>query len=91
MKDGEQDSWLELKDNQSDNEANERERRRRVGALQIMQIQDEIDYIISNLDHIVDPHIAILRYNRNRKILLSFMWINLIFDVALNIYIGIHF
>jgi hypothetical protein len=29
-----------------------------VGAVQILQIQDEIDYIISNLEHMVEPHVV---------------------------------
>lgn len=56
LQDGENDSWLELKDNQSDNDVIER--RRRVGAVHILQIQDEIDYILSNLEHIVEPHVV---------------------------------
>jgi hypothetical protein len=49
---GDSDSWLEMKlNNETSNN--------RVNRIQILQIEDEVEYIINNIDFMMDPEIVI--------------------------------
>lgn len=51
VRDGTEDSWLELKQSQNEDRPSPG-----IGAIQMLQIQDEIDYIVGNLENVLEPH-----------------------------------
>lgn len=57
LQDGEKDSWLELKSQQSAHSLlqDERNNHNGIGVIQILHIQEELDYVINHLDFILDP------------------------------------
>lgn len=53
----------------------------------MLQIEDEIEFIVNNLEYLVDPEIAIKQYFQNRNILYFLLTLNLLFESLLTVYI----
>ncbi|CDW85792.1 UNKNOWN [Stylonychia lemnae] len=82
LKFGDSDSWLEMKMN------NENQNRRAgVNRIQILQIEDEVEYIINNIDFMLDPEQAMNKYNEHRRNLTYFLVINFVFEIMLYYYL----
>ena len=52
-----------------------------------MQIDDEVDFLVQNMDFIVNPSEAMQTYFQHRVILFSLVMMNLFFELFLTIYI----
>ena len=51
-----------------------------------MQIEDEVEFLLSNLEFIVSPETAISEYLYHRAILFVLIMINLFFEITIGIY-----
>ena len=78
FKSGSRDAWLELREDPSQS---------LLSPYQVMQIEDEIEFMVNNLEFILDPDLAIRQYLYHRVVLFILMMINLFFELALTIYI----
>lgn len=78
FKSGSRDAWLELREDPN---------QQSLSPYQVMQIEDEIEFMINNLEFILDPDLAIRQYFYHRVVLFILMMINLFFELALTIYI----
>ena len=52
----------------------------------VAQIQDEVEYMVRNLEFILDPDTAIQEYLAHRTVLYALITLNLFFELALAFY-----
>eukprot|EP00347_Sterkiella_histriomuscorum_P021773 403332815 len=80
---GDADSWLEMKlNNETTNQQNGN-----VNRIQILQIEDEVEYIINNIEFRLDPEQSMKKYNAHRRNLKFFLIVNLLFEIMLYYYL----
>lgn len=78
---GRRDAWLELRPRGGPGiDPNQ------LGPLQVMQIEDEVEFLLSNLEFIVSPDIAISTYLHHRMILFVLLMFNVFFEMQIAIY-----
>lgn len=54
---------------------------------QVIQIEDEIEFLVSNLEYLVDPETSIKDYFTSRSILYVVLALNIIFESLLTVFI----
>ena len=54
---------------------------------QILQIEDEIEFLANNLEYLVEPQSAVEQYISNRNVLFFLIGLNLIFEGFITTYI----
>lgn len=52
-----------------------------------MQIEDEIEFLVNNLEYLVEPETAIKQYFSNRRVLYMLILMNLLFETLMTLYI----
>ena len=53
----------------------------------MLQIEDEIEFLVTNLEYLVEPEVAIKQYYSNRNVLYFLLSLNLLFETLLTIYV----
>ena len=53
----------------------------------MLQIEDEIEFLVNNLEYLVEPEVAIKNYFHNRNLLFFILALNLVFENLLTVYI----
>ena len=58
-----------------------------VSTFQVLQIEDEIEFLVNNLEFLVDPHQAMDLYISNRNILYILLAMNMIFESLITYFV----
>ena len=53
----------------------------------VIQIEDEVEFLVSNLDYLIDPDSAINSYQESRKYLYAILFFNIVFELLMTVYI----
>ena len=58
-----------------------------LSSFHVIQIEDEVEFLVHNLDYLVDPDTAINSYQESRKYLYAILFFNIVFEILMTIYI----
>lgn len=58
-----------------------------LSAFQVIQIEDEIEFLSNNLEYLVEPQLAVGQYVKSRNILYGLLSLNLIFELTITMYV----
>lgn len=61
-----------------------------MSTFQVLQIEDEIEFLVNNLEFLVDPQQAVDLYISNRNILYFLLGLNMIFEVLISYFVITH-
>lgn len=84
--DEEEDTWLHLRTTHP-REFSAEQLNGNLSAFQVLQIEDEIEFLVNNLEFLVEPQQAISQYARSRNLLFLLLAINLVFEVLITLYV----
>ena len=52
----------------------------------MLQIDDEVEWLIQNMDFVIDPNVAMSMYFKHRNVLLFMVMLNVFFEMLFAIY-----
>ena len=78
------EAWVELRPNERRGRA---QNDNGLDAYQIMQIDNEIEFLLSNIEYIVEPDLAIEEYLDQRLVLFVILMMNVFCEVVIGIYL----
>lgn len=58
-----------------------------ISAFHVIQIEDEVEFLMSNLEYLIEPDNAVRSYNESRSYLYVLIAFNIIFEIMMTIYI----
>ena len=61
-----------------------------MSAFHVIQIEDEVEFLMSNLEFLIEPEDAIASYNESRNMIYSMLLVNIAFEVVMSFYVFDH-